>query len=109
MAVRCILTVLSYSFGIISGLISGFTLSALTQVDAKGSDAHDFFKWLFWLACATAMCTSLHCLLTTTFVNVFGTGLALRGPSGYFVFCLPANSNLILYAYVGPWSAPLTG
>jgi hypothetical protein len=70
------------NFGIVSGLISGFTLSALTQVDAKGASAHDFFKWLFWLTCATAMCTSLHCLLTTTFVNVFGTGLALRGPSG---------------------------
>lgn len=70
------------SFGIISGLISGFTLSALTQVDAMGASANAGFKWLFWLTCAAVMCTSLHCLLTTTFVNVFGTGLALRGPSG---------------------------
>lgn len=73
------------NFGIISGLLSGFALSCVTQVDAINADAWEPMKWTFWIFCTLVMCTSLHCLLTCTFCNVFGVGLALRGPSGSMV------------------------
>ena len=69
------------SFGTQGALIAGFTLSALTQVDAINADVSDIWKWIFWLSCAFVMATSLHCMLTTTFINIFGPGLALRGPA----------------------------
>ena len=72
-----------FSFGTQGALIAGFTVGTLTQIDALGSNAHDFWKWLFWLSCAVVMVTSLHVVLTTTFINIFGPGLALRGPAGY--------------------------
>jgi hypothetical protein len=73
------------SFGTQAALIAGFTLSNLTQVDAKNSDATAFWKWIFWISCSIVLVASLHVVLTTTFINIFGPGLALRGPAGSMV------------------------
>lgn len=71
--------------GIICALITGFALSAVTQVGTIDSSAFEWTKWFFWIASTLCMCTGMHCVVTTTFVNVLGTGLALRGPSGSMV------------------------
>lgn len=72
-------------FGTQSALIAGFTLSNVTQVDAISSDVSSGWKWLFWISCSIVLVTSLHVVLTTTFINIFGPGLALRGPAGSMV------------------------
>ena len=71
-----------FSFGTQSALIAGFTLSNITQVDALGSNASNIWKWIFWVSCSIVLVASLHVVLTTTFINIFGPGLALRGPAG---------------------------
>ena len=71
--------------GILNGIIAGYCISAVTQLDAIGADVPDWEKWVLWISSCLCMLTSLHGLLTTTFANVYGTGLGLRGPSGSMV------------------------
>lgn len=73
------------SFGTQGSLIAGFTLGALVGLDVRDFDVHGFWKGLFWISSSVAMATSIHCILTTTFANIYGPNLALRGPSGSMV------------------------
>lgn len=73
------------SFGTQGSLIAGFTLGALVGLDVRDFDVHGFWKGLFWISSSIAMATSIHCILTTTFANIYGPNLALRGPSGSMV------------------------
>jgi MFS family permease len=74
------------SFGVITGgVICGFSSTVLSQVNAKAADVHDGWRWLFWIATALVMCFGFHNLLTTTFANMYGSELALRGPAGSMV------------------------
>lgn len=72
-------------FGTLAALIAGFTVSIVTQVDTLNADINVFWKWLFWIASILTMICTLHVVLTTTFINIFGPGLALRGPAGSMV------------------------
>lgn len=73
------------SFGTQGSLIAGFTLGALVGLDVRDFDVHGFWKGLFWISSSVAMASSIHCILTTTFANIYGPNLALRGPSGSMV------------------------
>jgi hypothetical protein len=71
------------SFGTQAALIAGFTLGALTGLDANDFRVHEVWRAVFWFSTSIAMAASIHCVLTTTFANIYGPNLALRGPSGY--------------------------
>lgn len=73
------------SFGTQAALIAGFTLGALTGLDAESFSVADGWRAVFWISTAIAMASSIHCVLTTTFANIYGPNLALRGPSGSMV------------------------
>mmetsp|Transcript_27981 Transcript_27981/g.47271 ORF Transcript_27981/g.47271 Transcript_27981/m.47271 type:complete len:408 (+) Transcript_27981:107-1330(+) len=73
------------SFGTQGSLIAGFTLGALVGLDVRDFEVHGFWKGLFWISSSVAMASSIHCILTTTFANIYGPNLALRGPSGSMV------------------------
>ena len=76
------------SFGTQAALIAGFTLGALTGLDAESFSVSEGWRAVFWISTAVAMSSSIHCVLTTTFANIYGPNLALRGPSGYVSFFL---------------------
>lgn len=76
------------SFGTQAALIAGFTLGALTGLDAESFSVADGWRAVFWISTAIAMASSIHCVLTTTFANIYGPNLALRGPSGFIYFLL---------------------
>ena len=80
--------------------IAGFVLSSLTQGTpqvfytlglykiffiVQALDAEhigDFWKYVFWLSCDISIGASVYVMLVTTFINVYGPGLALRGKAG---------------------------
>ena len=72
------------SFGVVTGgVICGFSSTVLAQVQAKtADDVSDGWKWLYWVTVPLIMCFGFHNLLSTTFANIYGSELALRGPSG---------------------------
>lgn len=71
------------SFGTITGgVICGFSSTVLSQLDAKSADVSQFWRWMFWITVPAIMSFGLHNLLSTTFASMFGSSLALRGPSG---------------------------
>lgn len=76
------------SFGTQGSLIAGFTLAALTGLDVRDFEKGfglPFWKGLFHILSAVAVAVSVHSVLTTTFANIYGPNLALRGPSGSMV------------------------
>ena len=76
------------SFGTISALLAGFMLQAITNLNLNQATA-DFGTSIcsdvFWVSSAVVFATALHCMLTSILCNVFGPGLALRGPLGSMV------------------------
>jgi hypothetical protein len=88
------------SFGTLAALIAGFTVSILTQVATLDANIHSFWKWLFWISCILTMICTLHVVLTTTFINIFGPGLALRGPAGYSFMNFPSVDMSFLRSMV---------
>jgi 1-aminocyclopropane-1-carboxylate deaminase/D-cysteine desulfhydrase-like pyridoxal-dependent ACC family enzyme len=70
------------SFGTQAALIAGFTLDALIGLDVRSYSVDETWKAVFWISASVSMAASLHCVLTTTFANIYGPNLALRGPSG---------------------------
>ena len=41
-----------------------------------------FWIGLYWISTAFCLASAMHVLVCTIFLNVFGQGLALRGPEG---------------------------
>ena len=70
------------SFGTQAALIAGFTLEALIGLDLNSYTINEYWRAVFWLSASVSIAASLHCVLTTTFANIYGPNLALRGPSG---------------------------
>ena len=71
------------SIGTQSALIGGFVVSALTGIQPGGDEnTLTGVKQAFWATSALSLACSVHCILNSTFVAVWGPGLALRGPTG---------------------------
>ena len=77
------------SFGTQAALIAGFSLGALIGLDVNSYSVDEYWKGVFWISTSVSITASLHCVLTTTFANIYGPNLALRGPSGYVVETVP--------------------
>lgn len=43
-----------------------------------------FWKWMYQISTAFSLAACVHVLVCIIFINVYGQGLALRGPEGYF-------------------------
>ncbi len=69
-------------YNTIAGLLAGFQLVSITQVVVMGYETTRYIKTLYWLTTAFTFAPSIHCLLTTSFLIVYGPNLALRGPLG---------------------------
>lgn len=69
-------------FNTLAGLLAGFQLVSLTQVIVQEYDVPRFIKTTYWVTTAGTFCPSLHCVLVTAFLIVYGPNLAIRGPIG---------------------------
>ena len=64
-------------------LLGGFSFSALTLTDFKGIEAtNEPFKISYYACTTLAMSFQLVAVLMSTLCNMWGPGLALRGPEG---------------------------
>ena len=75
------------NFGTQAALIAGFSITTTTQI--QGLDAfkrtHPAWIYLFWISCSLTFVSSMHVLICTVFISVYGQGLALRGPTGSMI------------------------
>ncbi len=91
------------NFGTQCALISGFIVNAISQVPGLDSTCNPAWKYIYWILSALALMCAMHVLLCTMFINVFGQGLAIRGPLGSMVRAVDGmvqETNQILIAYV---------
>lgn len=71
------------SIGTQVALLAGFTITTLVELSNKVPDG--WLTVLFNISASIALISGLQCVLSTTFVRVWGPGLALRGPKGSMV------------------------
>jgi hypothetical protein len=96
------------SIGTQSSLIAGFVVTTMTSLD-PATDEHTNdtsvieVLYVFWVTSALSLTCSVHCILNSTFVAIWGPGLALRGPSGSVsraYFSMMKERHHIMIAYV---------
>lgn len=73
------------NFGTQAALIIGCIMGSVSQVPGIESNEPFFFIGMYWVTTAISLAGAMHVLLCTVFINVFGQGLALRGPLGSMV------------------------
>jgi hypothetical protein len=89
------------SFGAQAAIMGGFTYSALTQISFQAYDVEYtfgtkmFLQDVFWITSAVCMAASLHCIFTTILLQVMGPGLALSGPTGFYLYIF-----LFMYLFI---------
>jgi hypothetical protein len=90
------------NFGTQAALMIGFIAGSLSQVPGWDNppDAPYFFVVLYWITSAVCLCAGMHCLVCTVFVNVYGPGLALRGPPGTLLLTIYPFFFLLLTSFV---------
>eukprot|EP00597_Dinobryon_sp_UTEXLB2267_P001239 CAMPEP_0170076708 /NCGR_PEP_ID=MMETSP0019_2-20121128/13661_1 /TAXON_ID=98059 /ORGANISM="Dinobryon sp., Strain UTEXLB2267" /LENGTH=267 /DNA_ID=CAMNT_0010288579 /DNA_START=70 /DNA_END=873 /DNA_ORIENTATION=- len=76
----------------------------ISQVPTWDANVDQFWVGVYWLSSAICLASSLHVLVCTVFINVFGGGLALRGPEGSMVrsvegMIVEQNHILVLFAF----------
>ena len=69
------------AIGTQAALLAGFSLTSLAEFNVP-PDGNRFCKSAFYVLVITTFASALHCVCNTTFVSVWGPGLALRGPEG---------------------------
>lgn len=69
-------------YNTLAGILAGFQLVSITQVVVQTYPCKRYIKTMYWLSTAMSFLPSLHCLLITSLLLVYGPNLALRGPLG---------------------------
>ena len=70
-------------FGTNAAIIGGFTFGILTQnIINYTSKAINLYKYWYYVLAACTIASSVHVILCTMLVQVYGPGLALNGPLG---------------------------
>ncbi len=69
----------------------------------ESEETGDFWKYVFWITCVISVGGSVYVMLVSTFLNVYGPGLALRGKAGSMIrVCdgMIQERNTLLIAYI---------
>lgn len=69
------------AIGTQAALLAGFALTSLAEFNVP-PDGNRFCKSAFYMLVIMTFASALFCVCNTTFVSVWGPGLALRGPDG---------------------------
>mmetsp|Transcript_13775 Transcript_13775/g.43526 ORF Transcript_13775/g.43526 Transcript_13775/m.43526 type:complete len:220 (+) Transcript_13775:73-732(+) len=64
-----------------AAVLAGFTVTAFIEFDCPES-ASRVLKFFYYLASIISLSANILCVANTTFLSVWGTGLAMRGPDG---------------------------
>ena len=80
----------------------GFVVTSLTAVPAADDSVWVESAWTFWISSALSLACSMHVILVSPHVAVWGPGLALRGPRGSVsraFFAMRREGNHINWAH----------
>ena len=69
-------------FSMQTTLLAGFVLNALTLNAFYQYQGHEIACYIYWIFSSVLFAASIHCLVTAVYCNVYGSGLAMRGPLG---------------------------
>lgn len=64
-----------------AAVLAGFTVTAFIEFDCP-DDTSRLLKFLYYMAAIVSLSANILCVANTTFLSVWGTGLAMRGPDG---------------------------
>jgi len=64
-----------------AAVLAGFAMTAFAELNVP-ADSPIMLKTVYYLCTVVSLCAELNVVAHTTFVNVFGCSLALRGPDG---------------------------
>jgi hypothetical protein len=88
-----------------SALLAGFAFSALSSIDTK--DDHTLLAFFFYASTAISMCLNLLVVISCTFCNMWGPGMALRGPDGSMAKAVSGmdaeRQEIFLFFGLGLW------
>ena len=91
------------SIALQSTLIVALNVQTVTQVDAL-NHSNMYVRVAFWWFGALSFSCSLFCIVTATFGQVWGPGLALRGPKGSVLkayHAMKQENAVVMKAYLG--------
>jgi len=91
-----------FSFGVQSALVAGFVFS-ISMYTSLRTHQVPFFYRSHRLSVAISFMAAMHVLLCSTFINVYGQGLALRGPIGSMIVAVDgmlAEQPQIVFAFI---------
>uniref|UniRef100_A0A7S3K0I8 Uncharacterized protein n=1 Tax=Aureoumbra lagunensis TaxID=44058 RepID=A0A7S3K0I8_9STRA len=64
-----------------AAVLAGFTVTAFIEFTCP-DDASRILKFCYYIASIVSLSANILCVANTTFLSVWGTGLAMRGPDG---------------------------
>lgn len=67
-----------------AAVLAGFTVTAFIEFDCP-SEASRILKFCYYSSAIISLSSNILCVANTTFLSVWGTGLAMRGPEGSMV------------------------
>ena len=99
------------SVGVQASVTAGFVITVLVgvgRIDAINEENEHYVLpvtvYLFWGSSAASIACCVHCILNALFCNIWGPGLALRGPEGSVskaFFIMLQERHHIVGAFVG--------
>ena len=66
-----------------AAVLAGFTVTAFIEFDCP-PDTNRATKFAYYVSSIVSLAANILCVANTTFLSVWGTGLAMRGPDGQF-------------------------
>lgn len=69
------------SIGLQAALLAGFAMTSLAELNVP-DDTPKIWKILFFVGVTLTLASEVHCVCNAMFTNLYGPGLALRGPPG---------------------------
>jgi len=67
-----------------AAVLAGFTVTAFIEFDCPPT-TNRTIKFLYYISSIVSLSANVLCVANTTFLSVWGTGLAMRGPDGSMV------------------------
>ena len=67
-----------------AAVLAGFTVTAFIEFDCP-PDTNRVIMFLYYISSIVSLSANILCVANTTFLSVWGTGLAMRGPDGSMV------------------------
>mmetsp|Transcript_28897 Transcript_28897/g.93159 ORF Transcript_28897/g.93159 Transcript_28897/m.93159 type:complete len:226 (-) Transcript_28897:839-1516(-) len=95
-----------------AAVLAGFTVTAFIEFDCPDG-ASRTLKFMYYISSIISLSANILCVANTTFLSVWGTGLAMRGPDGSMARAVDGmyqlRRNVFLLFGVGMMALLVTG